>query len=91
MKKRKIKLRFKLLLLGGFLLYTGFAIYSQQSNINTMMAEQDALMQEYTQVQTEYERLEHTSDYMNTDEYVEDAAREKFGLVYPGEIVLVPE
>jgi len=79
------------LLLGGFLLYTGFVIYSQQSNINEMMVEQDALMQEYTQVQTEYERLEHISDYMNTDEYVEDAAREKFGLVYPGEIVLVPE
>ncbi len=79
------------MLLGGFLLYTGIAIYSQQCNIDALTAEQDMLIQEYTQVQTEYERLEHTSDYMNTDDYVEDAAREKFGLVYPDEIILVPE
>ena len=91
MKKRKVKLRFKLLLLAAFLVYAGFAIYSQQMNINALEAEQEALMSEYTQVQTDLSRLQHVSDYMYTDDYVEDAAREKFGLVYPGEIVIMPE
>ena len=88
MKKRKMKFRFKLLLLTGFLVYAGFTIYSQQMNINAMMLEQEALSTEYTQAQIELSRLEHVSEYMLTDEYVEDAAREKFGLTYPGEIIL---
>ena len=91
MKKRKVKFRFKLLLLAAFLAYAGFAIYSQQMNINDMMTEQEVLAAEYTQVQTELSRLQHMSDYMYTDDYVEDAAREKFGLVYPDEIVIVTE
>ena len=91
MKKRKIKFRFKLLLLAAFLAYAGFAIYSQQMNIKAMMAEQETLEAEYAQVQTDLSRLQHESDYMYTEDYVEDAAREKFGLVYPDEIVIVPD
>ena len=91
MKKRKVKFRFKLLLLTAFLVYAGFTIYSQQLNINTMLAEQEVLEAEYSEAQTELKRLQHMSDYMYTDDYVEDAAREKFGLVYPDEVVIMPE
>jgi cell division protein FtsL len=87
MKKRTIKLRFKLLLLACFLAYTGFVIFSQQANIGKLMAEQDTLTQQYEQVQTDMNRLKHKSDYMDTKQYVEDTAREKLGLVYEGELI----
>ncbi|MDD5016562.1 MAG: septum formation initiator family protein [Eubacteriales bacterium] len=86
--KRNVKFRFKLLLLSAFLVYAGLSIYTQQTNINTLKSEQEALMAEYEQAQTELSRLEYKAEYMNTDNYVEDTAREKFGLVYEGEIIL---
>lgn len=87
MKKRTIKLRFKLLLLACFLAYTGFVIFSQQANIGELKAEQEQLAQQYEQLQTDLSRLQHKSEYMNTKDYVENAARDRFGLVYNGELI----
>ena len=90
MKKRKIKLRFKLLLLTCFLVYAGISIFTQQANIGQLLAEQEELNAQYTQAQTDLERIEHQSAYMDTDRYVENAARDKFGLTYENEIILEP-
>lgn len=90
MKKRKIKFRFKLLLLAFFLVYVGVSIYIQQMNINTMLDEQKVLNEQYEQTKIEKDRLEHKSEYMNTQDYVENEAREKFGFVYDNEYVLTP-
>ena len=88
MKKRAIKLRFKLLLLACFLAYTGFAIYSQQTNIGKLLEEQQALTQQYEQMQTDLSRLQHKSEYMSTRDYVENQARAWFGLVYEDELII---
>lgn len=90
-KKRKIKLKFKLILLACFLLYTGIAIYTQQANISFLQDEKKELTAEYEQAQADYDRLEHQSSYMYTDEYIENTARDKFGLTYEGEIIMEPE
>jgi cell division protein FtsL len=90
-KKRKIKLRFKLILLACFLAYTGYAIYAQQMNINGLQQEKQTLTEQYQQAQSDLNRLEHQRRYMGTDKYVEDAAREKFGLTYEDEIILEPK
>lgn len=90
-KKRKAGLRFKLILLALFLAYTGYAIYAQQMNINTLQNEKQELYQQYEQAEADLSRLEHQSKYMDTDKYVEDAAREKFGLTYEGEMILEPQ
>jgi cell division protein DivIC len=42
------------------------------------------------QIEDEQERktsLEEKSDYLNSDAYIEDLAREKLGLVYDNEII----
>lgn len=91
MKKRRMKLRFKLLLLAVFLVYTGFAIYGQQEHITKLQAQQQVLDQRAQQMKTELERLEHKSEYMSTDAYVENTAREKFGLTYENEIIIETE
>lgn len=91
MKKRKIKPRFKFIILAAFLVYAGIAIYGQQVKINELKNKQEALTEAVEQAETDLSRLEHRSEYMNTSEYVENTAREKFGLVYEDEIIIEPE
>ena len=38
----------------------------------------------------EKEELEAKEKYMKTNQYIEDVAKDKFGLVYPDEIVIKP-
>lgn len=90
-KKRKVRLRFKLLLLAFFLVYAGVAIYGQQVKIDTLQDKQQTLATDYEQAQLELNRLEHKKEYMNTNDYIEDTAREKFGLVYKNEIIFAAE
>ena len=75
------------MLLACFLAYTGFVIFSQQGNIGKLMEEQQSLTQQYDQMQIDLSRLQHKSEYMNTKDYVENEAREKFGLVYEDELI----
>ena len=88
MKKRNIKPRFKFILLALFLAYAAFAIYGQQVKINNLKAEQEALNQSIEEAETDLSRLEHKSEYMSTSEYVENTAREKFGLAYEDELII---
>ncbi len=43
------------------------------------------------ELKKEKEELKDFKDYVKTDEYVEEVAREKFGLVYKDEIIFEPE
>lgn len=88
MKNRKVKLRFKFLILAVFLTYAGIAVFGQQAKIDELKAEQEALTIAVEQAQTELDRLKHKETFMNTNEYVENTARERFGLVYENELIL---
>ena len=90
-KKRKVKIRFKLIILAFLLVYVGIAVYSQQSNINELAAQKETLTRQYEQAQNDLNRLEHQDEYMSTDNYIENTAREKFGLAYGDEIILKPK
>ncbi len=89
-KKRKVKLKFKLLLLSLFLVYVGVSIYLQQADINALLDDQKGLNEKYEQTQTEMQRLEHKKEYMSTQDYIENEARDKFGFVYDNEYILTP-
>lgn len=39
------------------------------------------------ELQKEKKEIKEKSEYMKTDQYIEDTAREKFGLVYGNEII----
>lgn len=90
MKKRKVKLKFKLLLLSLFLAYVGVSIYLQQQDINALLDDQEGLKEKYELTQTELQRLEHKKEYMGTQDYIENEARDKFGFVYGDEYILTP-
>ncbi len=49
-----------------------------------------ALEQKIEQANIERENLIAQEQYMMTNEYIEDVAKEKLGLVYPDEIVIKP-
>jgi cell division protein DivIC len=46
---------------------------------------EDRLRTEITELQARYERLDALKAYLNSDEFIESAAREQLGLVRPGE------
>lgn len=90
-KKRKIGLKFKLIILACFLVYVGVAVYMQQMNISYLNKERESLEHQYRQAEADFSRLQHKSQYMSTEKYAEDAARKKFGLTYDGELILEPQ
>jgi cell division protein DivIC len=46
---------------------------------------EDRLRSEIAELQARYERLDALKAYLNSDEFIESAAREQLGLVRPGE------
>ncbi len=53
--------------------------------------EEELLNKELADEQKRSEEIEEFEDYVQTDEYVEKAARDKLGMVYPDEILIRPE
>ena len=57
-----------------------FQKYSRElSNYNTLIAEEEM----------KHEQLVNTKRHISSDEYIEEVAREKLGLVMPNEIVFI--
>ncbi|MDD3368137.1 MAG: septum formation initiator family protein [Lachnospiraceae bacterium] len=50
-----------------------------------------ALASQIEEEQVRSEEIKEYEKYTKTKKYVEEVAKEKLGLVYPGEIVFVPE
>ena len=53
--------------------------------------EQQNLKDKKKSLKKEQEQIKEQKEYRKTDQYVEDVAREKFGLVYDNEIVFKAE
>ena len=53
--------------------------------------EEEQLSQRIAELQSQERRLEQIRDYLRTDQYVEYIARRVFGLVKPGETLVIVE
>ena len=87
-KKRAFRLRPRYILLAFLLAFfvLGGVYLSQQTTL-TSIAEQKAELQlRLDAVKVEQERLERMLEYMKTDEYLMQYAREKLGYVFPDDI-----
>ncbi len=51
----------------------------------------DRVTSEYDDALLEEQDIAAQKEYQQTEEYIEDEARNKMGLVYPDEILIVPE
>ena len=76
------------LVLGATISVASISLHAKNKDYMAQEADLEA------QINVEKERAEHISEleeYVGTDEYVEDVAKEKLGLVYPNEILFEAE
>ncbi len=90
-RKRSNKMKF---LIGGFLfLVAGSAAAYQSYRTGKTLDDYESKMKELDEkMKEEQERtaeIEDYRDYVKTDQYVEEVARDKLGLVYKDEVLLM--
>ncbi len=68
--------------------YRQFALQSQKAEYAKQITD---LKKQKKQLSKEKEDLKDFREYVKTDEYAEEIAREKLGLIHKGEILFVPE
>jgi cell division protein DivIC len=76
-----------MLLIGIFLGTLVVHGVSLRANCQKLAAEQTQLEEKKKSLEKEKEDIEEKKEYMKTDKYIEEVAREKFGLVYNNEII----
>lgn len=82
----KFKVRYVILaFLLGFCVLGGIYL-SQQTTMTTIVEETAALQAQLDALRVEEERLERMLEYMKTDDYLLQYAREKLGYVFPDDI-----
>ena len=86
-RKRRTSLYLVMLLIGLFLGTLVVQGVSLRANCKKLAAQQTELQQKKKELKKEKKQIQEKKDYMETDEYIEDLAREKFGLVYNNEII----
>ena len=91
--KRRFKLKARYIVLAFLLAFCilGGVSLSQQTTLETIADDTAALQQELDALEVEEERLERMLEYMQTDEYLLQYAREKLGYVVPGDIKFYDE
>lgn len=72
----------------GILTYKQSSLKAQSREYTNQIKELEKQKEELWE---EKESLEKFRDYVKTDEYAEEVARDKFGLVHKGEIIFEPE
>jgi cell division protein FtsB len=88
MSKNK-KSSFGTIVIIGFLLYFGYVAVDQQKILYSKEAEMQKVQENIEEEKQTNEELKKQKDMLNSDEYSEKVAREKLGLVKPGERVFV--
>lgn len=90
-KKKNFRLRAGYVILAFLLLVCilGGVYLSQETRIETIAAEKATLQSELDKLKVEEERLERTLEYMGTNDYLLQYAREKLGYVYSNDIKFV--
>ncbi len=69
----------------------GIHSISLKANCLELQKQKQELQQKKDELQKEKKSIQEQKAYMQTDEYIENAAREKFGLVYEDEIIFKAE
>lgn len=65
--------------------------YTLRANCQKLATEQSNLKEKKKSLEQEQEDIKEQAEYRKTDQYIEDVAREKFGLVYDNEIIFKAE
>lgn len=69
----------------------GYRVREMKIELSQKQDKIDSLNEQIADEEDRKEEIEEYKDYVETDEFVEDTAREKLGLVYEDEIVFIKE
>lgn len=70
-------------------LYMGYVFYNQQIKLNELHTDIGSCERKIQEQNLETEKLTTTIASMTDDEYIEEVARERLGLVMPTEIIFM--
>lgn len=87
MKKKKLGIRRILIVFAS--VYVGYILFSTQITMNKLKKEIDVKHQELSKLQDKNQKLQDEVDMSKTDTYIEKLARERLGLIKPGETLVV--
>lgn len=92
-RRRKNRAGLYLVMLVALLFVGTLAVhgYTLRANCQRLAEEQNSLKEKKKNLEKEQEKIKEQKEYRKTDQYVEDVAREKFGLVYDNEIIFKAE
>lgn len=92
-RKRKSRAGLYLVMLVAAIFVGTLAVhgYTLRVNCQKLAEQQSNLEKKKKSLTREREKIKEQSEYRKTDQYVEDVAREKFGLVYDNEIIFKAE
>lgn len=89
MKKINFKKLYKKILIIVFAIYVIYTLISQQQILNSYKVEANKYTNDIQQAQAEQEKLNETKNSINSNEYIEQIAREKLGMYLPNERVYI--
>ena len=89
MKNKKIGKLLKRLVIIFFITYFIYTILMQQKTLNSYSAQGEELNNQIDMAQDENEELKEMKENINSDEYIEQIAREKLDMYYPNERVYI--
>lgn len=87
MRRRRMNLYVAMAVVGVFLATLVIQGISLRSECKQLATEQAQLHDKIKSLKEEKKEIEEQKAYTKTDEYVEEVARDKFGLVYDDEII----
>ncbi len=84
-----LKKHYKKILLGILGIYVVSIFISQQETLNSYRAEVKSYDEKITEAKEEQSSLQDMKDNVDSDEYIEEIAREKLGMYLPNERVYI--
>lgn len=89
MKNKKTNNFFKRILILVFIGYFVYTLIMQQQTLNAYANQRAKCNEEREVAQEENKELQEMKENINSDEYIEQIAREKLGMYYPNERVYI--
>lgn len=89
MKNKKIHNLLKKVFVLIFVIYFIYTLMAQQKTLNSYAQERKKCTENIEAAQEEQKELKKVKENINSDEYIEEIAREKLGMYYPNERVYI--
>jgi len=79
----------KVCLLTFLLVYATYTLIKQEVEIKKYEKERLAYIEQIDLAKQKHDKYKHYSEYVNSDEYIEQIAREKLGMLLPEERIYI--